>query len=141
MKKFVVIALFVGLLFACANPAYAILNRFNADQTVLINIQANEATDWAAVAYISTADILVAGSHRILGYTITPLTYSTAANVGIYDASSTDLGTDVKNLEAEAESESEKSLTIWFPYPYEIKTGIAIHLGPSTALTIYYERP
>jgi hypothetical protein len=110
MKKILSILLVVA--FVCvAVPAFAQMNRFNEDQKILIVTNTN-ATLNATSTDVTTASVLVAGSHRILGYTVNAITAGTLSeiNVGLYDSgATTDNLTDAKLI---GEAESRQSAVI-----------------------------
>ena len=148
MRKLFPILLIVGLVLAFVSPSYAILNRINQDQEIKIAIFSNETTaagQQTFKRYVSdsSAGILVAGAHRILGYSVTPCLNATLnrgyeSSVAMYDSTSVEQG-NVNKLEAEIETTSTTGNVLWYPYPYEIKEGVVLYLGPNATVTVFYE--
>jgi hypothetical protein len=148
MRKLIAILLIAGLVFAAVTPAHAILNRFNQDQKIKVAIFSNETTaagQQTFKRYVSStsAGILVPGSHRILGYMITPALNNSGAYgyelwMAMYDSTSVEQTNAIK-LEAEVETSTSMGYSFWYPYPYEIKEGVVIYLGPNATVTIFYE--
>lgn len=146
MKKILSILLVVGLIFVSAD-SFAQMNRFNVSQKLLTVSSVNNAGSHATTD-ITTASVLVAGSHRILGYSVTfagtPAAGAAAVSTEIYaslydsDATTDNLTTAKLISEAEARSAGDAQF-VWFPYPKEIATGIIVQQGAYTCVTVYYE--
>jgi len=154
MRKIFIVLLMVGFVFLSTN-AHAVLNRFNQDQEVkmwTVTYARNGTTQAASGQQTTLCPItkISAGTHRVLGFSITPINSRGEGFVGIYDADSMadiDLtlgaGANPNALECEAELGSFTGqgnyVEIWFPYPYEVQEGIAVMQGSNTAVTIFYE--
>jgi hypothetical protein len=139
MKKILSILLVIGLLLVSAD-SFAQMNRFNVSQKILIATKSND-TGSAIATDITSASVLVAGAHRILGYTVTATSSGSTEIYGaLYDLEAATTTTTDASLIAEAESRSSgDTVQVWFPYPREIGTGIIVRQGAYTCVTVYYE--
>ena len=139
MKKILSILLVVGLLFVSAD-AFATMTRFNEDQKMLIVSSVNNAGTHSTTD-ITTTTVLVAGAHRILGYTVSAIAAGGTEIYGtLYDSDATTDNLTTAKLIAEAESRSVgDTAQIWFPYPREIALGIICNQGAYTCVTVYFE--
>lgn len=142
MNKILSILLVVGFVFICSD-VYAnggVMNRFNQDQKILTVSSVNNAGTHST-SDITTSTVLVAGAHRILGYTVSAIAANNTEIYGtLYDSDATTDNLTTAKLVAEAESRSSgDTAQIWFPYPREITTGIIVQQGAYTCVTVYYE--
>ena len=142
MKKILSILLVVGMVFICSSALAdgGVMNRFNQDQKILTVSSVNNAGTHATTD-ITTTTVLVAGAHRILGYTVSAIAANNTEIYGtLYDSDATTDNLTTAKLIAEAESRSAgDTAQIWFPYPKGITTGIIVHQGAFTCVTVYYE--
>ena len=140
MKKILSILLVVGLVCIFSVSSFAQMTRFNEDQKILTVSNVNNAGSHSTTD-ITTTTVLVAGAHRILGYTVSAIAAGGTEIYGtLYDSADTTDNLTTAKLIAEVESRSAgDTAQIWFPYPREITTGIIVQQGAFTCVTVYYE--
>lgn len=110
------------------------------DREVLCYVNSNTSVTSYATTRVSTSTI-IPGKHRMLGYTICPLTGDSKDSiVAFYDADTVGEMTS-STIFSEAEAPvGQGSETVIFPYPKRISDGVAFYQGTESVVTIYYER-
>jgi hypothetical protein len=112
----------------------------NASDTPSIeHYSVTETTGSASHSHISIATI-IPGKHRILGFTVSPIT-SAAGTVaaGLYDAT-TDAEMSAANLLGERVGANTAAYTETFVGPIDLTNGLTVSQGAGSTVTIYYER-